>query len=78
MRFPTQIPSPRVLFSRFDCPIWVVAFFFLSLWLLLRFSNQDFCRRLYLAQTASPRRAYTNIPEWLPPALEKIFLTPHV
>jgi len=21
----------RVLFSRFDCPIWVVAFFFLSL-----------------------------------------------
>ena len=31
MRFPTQIPSPRVLFSRFDCPIWVVAFFFLSM-----------------------------------------------
>ena len=30
MRFPTQFPSPRVLFSRFDCPIWMVAFFFLS------------------------------------------------
>ena len=24
MRFPTQFPSPRVLFSRFDCPIWMV------------------------------------------------------
>ena len=22
--------SPRVLFSRFDCPIWVVAFFFVA------------------------------------------------
>ena len=30
MRFPTQFPSPRVLFSRFDCPIWVVAFFFVA------------------------------------------------
>ena len=30
MRFPTQFPSPRVLFSRVDCPIWMVAFFFLS------------------------------------------------
>ena len=46
MRFPTQFPSPRVLFSRFDCPIWVVAFFFPLSYrnsdipgLLLRFSS---------------------------------------